>query len=115
MYRCPVCKNQNNTLRCPHCGFDGSCDYRRFPTLAMIPEAARAVDSSEVRHGAHLICPNCGGAGFAVYFDGHPLSCLQCGKRMSMNQAEEQRTHYNQELARLSGLLRKFGGYRVDG
>ncbi len=33
MVRCPVCDRENDSLQCVNCGFDGSCDYERYPTL----------------------------------------------------------------------------------
>lgn len=42
MRRCPVCEEENNTLLCLHCGFDGSCDYESYPTLGTVPWQSRS-------------------------------------------------------------------------
>lgn len=36
MWECPVCKSKNETRICTGCGFDGSCDFLQYPTLAMV-------------------------------------------------------------------------------
>lgn len=43
MERCPVCHTQNEALLCEKCGFDGSLNWEKLPTLAPIPEASAAV------------------------------------------------------------------------
>ena len=33
MWKCPVCETEYGDVTvCPKCGFDGSCDYERYPT-----------------------------------------------------------------------------------
>lgn len=42
MYTCPVCDTKSDTLVCPSCGFDSSCDYENHPTLqqlSVLPDA----------------------------------------------------------------------------
>lgn len=36
MWKCPVCDRENEQPRCEHCGFDGSCDYEKYPTLGIL-------------------------------------------------------------------------------
>lgn len=43
MIKCPVCEKEASGLLCRNCGFDGSCDYVRYPTLGAIPEKAASV------------------------------------------------------------------------
>lgn len=33
MFTCPVCDAKSEKMVCSRCGFDGSCDYERYPTL----------------------------------------------------------------------------------
>lgn len=37
--KCPVCDKENQTMVCPQCGFDGSTDYRTYPTLGPVGKA----------------------------------------------------------------------------
>ena len=40
MWKCPVCETEYGALTiCPKCGFDGSCDYERYPTAFMVRNA----------------------------------------------------------------------------
>ena len=40
MWKCPVCESEYGALTiCPKCGFDGSCDYERYPTAFMVRNA----------------------------------------------------------------------------
>ena len=40
MRKCPVCETECGALTvCPKCGFDGSCDYERYPTAFMVRNA----------------------------------------------------------------------------
>ena len=40
MWKCPVCEMEYDALTiCPKCGFDGSCDYERYPTAFMVRNA----------------------------------------------------------------------------
>lgn len=34
--RCPICDNENASERCPHCGFDTSRDYEKYPTFGPV-------------------------------------------------------------------------------
>ena len=44
--KCPVCGNVNTAMVCPECGFDGSRDYGKYPTLAPV---GRVCAASELR------------------------------------------------------------------
>ena len=37
--KCPVCDKENQTMVCPQCGFDGSMDYEKYPTLGPVGKA----------------------------------------------------------------------------
>ena len=40
MRKCPVCETECGALTvCPKCGFDGSCDYERYPTAFTVRNA----------------------------------------------------------------------------
>ena len=40
MWKCPVCEMECDALTvCPKCGFDGSCDYERYPTAFTVRNA----------------------------------------------------------------------------
>ena len=40
MWKCPVCETEYGDVTvCPKCGFDGSCDYERYPTAFMVRNA----------------------------------------------------------------------------
>ena len=40
MWKCPVCETEYDALTvCPKCGFDGSCDYERYPTAFTVRNA----------------------------------------------------------------------------
>ena len=40
MWKCPVCKTEYGDVTvCPKCGFDGSCDYERYPTAFTVRNA----------------------------------------------------------------------------
>lgn len=40
MWKCPVCETECDALTvCPRCGFDGSCDYERYPTVFAVAGA----------------------------------------------------------------------------
>lgn len=41
-YQCPVCGKKSDTLLCEGCGFDGSQDWERFPTLQPVPHGVKA-------------------------------------------------------------------------
>lgn len=42
-YQCPVCGKENVTLLCGGCGFDGSRDYNKYPTLQRVPRNAKEI------------------------------------------------------------------------
>ena len=40
MWKCPVCETEYGDVTvCPRCGFDGSCDYERYPTAFTVRNA----------------------------------------------------------------------------
>ncbi len=40
MWKCPVCETEYGDVTvCPKCGFDGSCDYERYPTAFTVRNA----------------------------------------------------------------------------
>ena len=40
MWKCPVCETEYGDVTvCPKCGFDGSCDYERYPTAFTVQNA----------------------------------------------------------------------------
>lgn len=40
MWKCPACGFENRSvIICPQCGFDESCDYTRYPTVAQIQKS----------------------------------------------------------------------------
>ena len=40
MWKCPVCETEYDDVTvCPKCGFDGSCDYERYPTAFTVRNA----------------------------------------------------------------------------
>ena len=43
MWKCPVCETEYGDVTvCPKCGFDGSCDYERYPTAFTVRNAKSA-------------------------------------------------------------------------
>lgn len=82
MWKCPVCDTKNPQLKCKTCGFDGSCDYERHPTLAAIQAPGEAVSRRSVRirkkYEGFLRCPHCGSVSFGVRLADRMLVCLDC-------------------------------------
>lgn len=86
MWKCPVCEELNSNddeLLCQSCGFDGSRDYARYPTLALLSEKPRAVSAlkriQEERQADLLRCPQCRGRLFLFNHKEGAFLCANCG------------------------------------
>lgn len=86
MWKCPVCEELNSNddeLLCQSCGFDGSRDYARYPTLALLSEKPRAVSAlkriQEERQADLLRCPQCRGRLFLFNRKESTFLCTNCG------------------------------------
>lgn len=51
MRTCPVCDNECNTMVCDRCGFDGSRDYERWPTVAVLKAPVASVAKRSAAFG----------------------------------------------------------------
>lgn len=85
---CAVCGKNNDTLVCKSCGFDGSCDYEKYPSLG---RPAKRPDPVSRRRAAlkagnddALRCPKCGSTQFSVAMDAGKFICTGCGHRFPM-------------------------------
>ena len=92
MYKCPVCEKETSSLLCPHCGFDGSCNYEAYPSLKTLPGR---VDSIRARKAALeekqkdlLRCPACGSTSLSVD-KSLQFSCNSCHHRFSPHRPAE--------------------------
>jgi hypothetical protein len=108
---CSVCGKENDTMLCAQCGFDGSCDYEKYPSLARPVKrpapvsryrAVQKENSAEklinilqanvgqrnaaqkANDSAILRCAKCGGIQFSVDVKTGELLCSACGHRFSM-------------------------------
>ena len=87
MWKCPVCKKDNDTMQCSGCGFDGSCDLERYPSLGELTSPMDSVSGRRaLRQEAQkndLLCPNCGGSQFTVELGSMAYICDGCGQRLA--------------------------------
>lgn len=86
MSTCPVCQKQISTMQCPHCGFDLSCHYEQYPTLAPLSGKIPAVSQRKqppAPKGNFLRCSQCGHTGFSIALDTRRHICLHCGTSMN--------------------------------
>ena len=49
MWKCPVCEKENSMLLCESCGFDGSCDFERYPSLGRFAGTMDSVASRKAQ------------------------------------------------------------------
>ena len=88
MWRCPVCKTDNNTMHCSGCGFDGSCDYERYPTVDSLTGAPESIARRRSKYQQSRTdiqsCPQCGCRQF--FLSGMSPICAQCGYRFAQDQ-----------------------------
>jgi len=101
MRRCPVCGRENRQLLCGGCGFDGSCDYERYPTLGNLNGRVDAVSrrkaARQAAEAGTLSCPNCGGKQFSVDFEKQTYRCGGCGHLIGVNIAKEIKKDFGYE------------------
>lgn len=55
---CPVCRQPRSAIPCPECGFDPSCGFETYPTLAPLPRRMDAVSRLKSSWQAEH-CPGC--------------------------------------------------------
>lgn len=109
LWQCPVCGKYAEGLLCPRCGFDGSRDAERYPTLGPIPAGARSIDRQRMLYPLRpiqsLLCPRCGGSAFTICFEDPEGSCqcARCGKTLSREQLRDQRNRYTAGRLELTG------------
>lgn len=82
MWKCPVCETENTTLLCRSCGFDGSCDFERYPSLAPVPLQTKSVSAHQLLiqrpSTNYLPCTSCGNISFGFRRSDHIPVCLRC-------------------------------------
>lgn len=82
MWKCPVCDKENETLLCGQCGFDGSMDYERYPTVDKV--TAQAISGQKTAYNSmmqdYYRCTGCGGRQFYLDQKRMALVCIPCGK-----------------------------------
>lgn len=88
MWKCPVCKKDNNTMQCSGCGFDGSCDYEHYPTVNSLTGGAESIARRRSKYQQSRTdiqsCPQCGCRQF--FLSGMSPICAQCGYRFAQDQ-----------------------------
>ena len=85
MWKCPVCDHQQeNSLLCTVCGFDGSQDVEQFPTLAPLTVPHDAVSKIQSVWGHALSCPACQNRTFLIYLDRGLIQCTACQHQMAL-------------------------------
>ena len=60
---CPVCESKCDTLVCSRCGFDGSRDYERWPTLGRLGGPVESVAGRKKNFADLTLCADCDGTG----------------------------------------------------
>ena len=81
MKTCPVCKAEYDAAICPDCGFDPSCDYESFPTLAMLAGSVESISRRNqlFSNGQTLFrCPLCSSHSFGLCPAEQQVRCLKC-------------------------------------
>lgn len=129
MWNCPICEKQNPTPVCS-CGFDASCDYEAYPTLAPLGksdiQARSALKSVRTKAEAELLhCKACNAVAF-TYNPGKKLfQCIWCGQTHQLEPEvdttfEEVSSYKNPEArisagSELSAVARERGSVRIKG
>ena len=101
MWKCPVCEKWNSDdgeLFCRSCGFDSSCDYAHYPTLAKLSGKPQAISAlrkiQEDQQADFLHCSKCGGRTFLFNQKEGTLLCANCGA-----------VGYNEAPSKVQGML----------
>ncbi len=94
MYKCPVCDAQSSAMICTQCGFDGSGDLERHPTLgkpAALPDAVSRLRQQRQGKEGCLCCPRCAQRSFRVALLEDAYICTHCGEKLTMAQVQAQK------------------------
>ena len=82
MMQCPVCDANIESSVCAECGFDPSCSFEAYPTLAPLPDSQDAISrlraQLQAAQGNLFHCPVCGGKTFWINFEEGRIQCTAC-------------------------------------
>ena len=126
MWKCPVCSRENLESVCPGCGFDNSCDYESYPTLALLSGKQQAVSArkkiqqvvsvlkkiQEKQKMDFLYCPQCGGRNFPLYLRGGTVFCASCGMEVG-NEIFSQASEEPQEIFEVPQRYRQAAMHKI--
>ena len=81
MWKCAVCKTEHATMLCDECGFDGSMEYERYPTLGMVSGNAVSARCKLYANAKRpfVRCASCASTQFRVDPERFEMQCVQCG------------------------------------
>lgn len=90
MWNCPICKRPSQGMQCCDCGFDGSLDYERYPSLGNLSHGVKTTACLRVlwkeKQDNMTICPVCGGWRFYLSKTKTFAICTECGKKLAIQQ-----------------------------
>ena len=90
MWICPVCDHKNTKNDCcSACGFDRSCSYEEFNTLASIKTGNQSIHLRKMeyrirKHPDAFVCSKCGGIYFLLLGKDKQPTCANCGAKVAM-------------------------------
>ena len=90
MWICPVCDHKNTKNDCcSACGFDRSCSYEEFNTLASIKTGNQSIHLRKMeyrirKHPDAFVCSKCGGIYFLLLGKDKKPTCANCGAKVAM-------------------------------
>lgn len=90
MWICPVCDHKNTKNDCcSACGFDRSCSYEEFNTLASIKTGNQSIHLKKMeyrirKHPDAFVCSKCGGIYFLLLGKDKKPTCANCGAKIAM-------------------------------